>query len=132
MKKINRELAVYLGKELQEILEEFARKNNLELAPIRGTFTETTLAQKVIFNVKTDDGQVAVSKVEHLNADMTAYAQGIRYKDHIIGTVITHKDEPYRILGLVPRARRNNWRVVNLATEETYRVSAEWIKANMK
>lgn len=132
MKKINRELAVSLGKELQGILEEFARKRNLELAPIRGTFTETTLAQKVIFNVKTDDGQVAVSKVEHLNADMTAYAQGIRYKDHIIGTVITYKDEPYRILGLVPRARRNNWRVMNLATEETYRVSAEWIKANMK
>lgn len=56
MKKINRELAVSLGKELQGILEEFARKHNLELAPIRGTFTETTLAQKVIFNVKTDDG----------------------------------------------------------------------------
>lgn len=132
MKKINRELAVSLGKELQGILEEFARKHNLELAPIRGTFTETTLAQKVIFNVKTDDGQVAVSKVEHLNSDMTAYEQGIRYKDHIIGTVIMYKDEPYRILGLVPRARRNNWRVMNLATEETYRVSAEWIKANIK
>ena len=42
MKKINRELAVTLGKELQEILEEFAREHNLELAPIRGTFTETT------------------------------------------------------------------------------------------
>ena len=24
---------------------------------------------------------------------MTAYAQGIRYEYHIIGTVITHKDE---------------------------------------
>lgn len=132
MKKINRELAVTLGKELQEILEEFAREHNLELAPIRGTFTETTLAQKVVFNVKTDDGQVVVSEVEHHIADMTAYAQGIRYEYHIIGTVITHKDEPYRILGLVPRGRRNNWRVMNLVTEETYRVSAEWIKANMK
>lgn len=132
MMKINKDVAMDLGTELQVVLEEFARKHNLSLSPIRGTFTETTLSQKIVFTVKTDDGQVAVSKEETLKAGMEAYEQGIPYKEHVIGTVFRYMNVPFKVLGLKPRARKNPWRVMNSFTGATYRVSAEWLKENMK
>ena len=133
MEKITRENIDILNKALVETLKEFAEKHGLVLEASGCSYNETTLTKRISFKVKGEDGSAMVSEQEILNADLMAKVERIPFDGHIIGTLIEYEGATYKVAGLVPRARTNNWMIVATAPGgKKYRVSGDWIKKHLK
>ena len=131
--EITRENIDTLNKALIETLKEFAEKHGLVLQSSGCSYNENTLTKRVSFKVKGEDGSAVVSEQEILNADLMAKVEKIPFKGHIIGTLIEYEGVTYKIAGLIPRARTNNWMIVaTIPGGKKYRVSGDWLKKHMK
>ena len=133
MEKITRENIDALNKALIETLKEFAEKHGLVLEASGCSYNENTMTKRVSFKVKSEDGTAVVSEQENRHADMLAQIEGIPFSGHIIGTPIEYEGVTYKVAGLVPRARTNNWMIVaTISGGKKYRVSGNWLKNRLK
>jgi hypothetical protein len=132
IKGFDSETVKELREPLDEDLKKVAEKYGLVATPIRGmNYTGSRLTFTLTFNVDGGDGMAEYQKEKEIYM-LRAMGTPYNLKKEMIGKMFELRGKTWKLVGMVPRARRSEFLIVDEGSGDRLRVGASTIRKGIK